>query len=113
MKLAEGWLILAVFALVGLLGLFAELNRRPLMLVEPVHSLSAEVFVTPAPEPIDLNAATAEELAALPGIGEALAEEIVAYRAENGAFASVEALDNVPGIGEGKISAIQSLVFCG
>ena len=113
MKLAEGWLIIAVFALAALFLLLMELNRRPLNIVEPVHSLSAEAFVTPAPEPIDLNAATVEQLAALPGIGTALAEEIVSYRAENGAFASVEGLDNVPGIGEGKIRAIQMLVFCG
>ena len=113
MKLAEGWLIIAVLALVALFLLLMELNRRPLEIVEPVHSLSAEAFVTPAPAPIDLNAATAEQLSALPGIGEALAEEIIAYRMENGAFAAVEALDNVPGIGEAKIQAIQALVFCG
>ena len=113
MKLAEGWLFAAVFALVLLLNLFLELNRRPLSVVEPVHSLSAEAFVTPAPEPIDLNAATADQLAVLPGIGEALAEEIIAYRTENGKFSSVGELDHVPGIGEGKLQAIQALVFCG
>lgn len=113
MKLAEGWLLMAVLALAALLMLFVELDRRPLTIVEPVHSLPVEAFVTPAPEPIDLNAATVEELAALPGIGNALAEEIVAYRAENGPFTAVVELDEVPGIGEGKIQAIQALVFCG
>ena len=114
MRLAEGWLIVAVLALAALSFLLVEMNRRPPTIeVEPVHSLSAEALRTPAPAPLDLNAAGVQELAALPGIGEALAERIVAYREEKGAFASPEELDEVPGIGEGKIAAIQGLVFCG
>ena len=113
-KLAEAWLLIAVFALVVLAGLLVDLSRRPPTIrVAPVHSLFAEALYTPAPAPLDLNTATAQELAALPGIGEALAERIVAYRAENGPFDAVEELDYVSGIGEGKIAAIRKLVFCG
>lgn len=112
--LAEGWLIVAVLALVGLSVLLVDMDRRPPgIVVEPVHSLSAEALATPVPAPLDLNAADAEALAGLPGIGEELAGRIVEYRDANGLFASVEMLDEVPGIGEGKIAAIQGLVFCG
>ncbi len=114
MKLAEGWLIIAVLALAALVFLLVEMNRQPPVIeVEPVHSLSAEALETPTPVPLNLNAASEAELAELPGIGEALAERIAAYREANGPFASVDGLDAVPGIGRGKIDAIQELVFCG
>ena len=49
--------------------------------------------------PLDLNAATAAELDALPGIGPVLAARIVEHRRQHGAFRSVEELLSVPGIG--------------
>jgi len=48
--------------------------------------------------PLDLNTATAGDLDALPGIGPALAQRIVAYRQKNGPFKKVEDLSNVSGI---------------
>lgn len=53
-----------------------------------------------APAAVNINSASAEQLAlALSGIGSAKAAEIVAYRAEHGAFSSVEELLNIKGIG--------------
>ncbi len=50
--------------------------------------------------PIDINTASAEQLAeALNGVGEARAEAIVSYREENGDFEHVDELVNVRGIG--------------
>lgn len=49
---------------------------------------------------VDLNSATAEELAeSLHGVGQAKAEAIVAYREENGGFEHIDELVNVRGIG--------------
>lgn len=59
---------------------------------------------------LDLNSATAAQLTELPGIGEALAERIVAYRDENGPFSSVDELTNVSGIGEKKLDAVRALI---
>jgi competence protein ComEA len=59
---------------------------------------------------IDLNRATANELAALPRIGPALAQRIVAYRAEHGPFASVDDLLSVSGIGPAILEDIRDLV---
>ena len=56
---------------------------------------------------ININVADEEALQTLPGIGEVLAERIVEYRAEHGPFASVDELDNVYGIGEGKLASIR------
>ena len=49
-------------------------------------------------ERVNLNEADLAALAALPGIGETLAERIVAYRHDVHPFASVEELDEVEGI---------------
>ena len=57
---------------------------------------------------VNVNTASAEELEALTGIGPALAEAIVSYRDEHGAFETVEELMNVKGIGEGKLSAFRA-----
>jgi competence ComEA-like helix-hairpin-helix protein len=59
---------------------------------------------------LDLNRATAGELEALPGIGPALAARIVALRAEEGPFRSVDDLDGVPGIGPALLERIRPLV---
>jgi len=51
-------------------------------------------------EAINLNSATALQLAALPGIGVKTAELIVQYRLKNGPFKKIEEVMNVRGIGE-------------
>ncbi len=51
---------------------------------------------------IRINSATAKELEALPGVGEATAEKIYKYREEHGPFRQKEDLMKVPGIGEAK-----------
>ncbi|MBW3655756.1 MAG: helix-hairpin-helix domain-containing protein [Gemmatimonadetes bacterium] len=56
---------------------------------------------------VDVNTASAEELAALPGIGPSLAGRIVAWRATNGRFRSPEALEEVPGIGPATVSRLR------
>lgn len=66
--------------------------------------------LTPDFTPLDLNTATAAELMELPGIGEKLAERIVAYRAANGPFSSVEEIMEVEGIGEGKFADLEGRI---
>jgi len=48
---------------------------------------------------VNLNTATKEELVAVSGIGPARAQAILDYRAQHGAFKSVEELKDVKGIG--------------
>ena len=66
--------------------------------------------IQPDVHPLNLNAASAEELTTLPGIGEALARRILDYRTENGPFQAVEDLLNVSGIGEAKLAGLEGLV---
>ncbi len=60
--------------------------------------------------PVDLNAATPEQLEALPGVGPATAAAIVSHRDNNGPFESVVDLLDVPGIGDAKLAALRDLV---
>ncbi len=64
----------------------------------------------PPAGPLDINTATAAELEELMGIGPVLAQAIVDYRAEHGAFASVDELLEVSGIGEAKLDGIRGEV---
>jgi len=61
-------------------------------------------------ERVYINTATAEELEALPGVGEALAAAIITHRDANGRFENFDDLDAVSGIGEGLISQWQELI---
>jgi competence ComEA-like helix-hairpin-helix protein len=57
-------------------------------------------------ERIDADRATASELARLPRVGLALAKTIVADREAHGPFGGLAALDRVPGVGAGLLSAL-------
>lgn len=56
---------------------------------------------------ISLNDATVADLIKLPGIGEAKANDIIAYRNEHGPFENIEDLKNVSGIGENLFAKIK------
>lgn len=62
---------------------------------------------------LDLNRATREELAALPGLGPALAARIVELRARKGGFARLEELREVRGVGPARMRRLQGLVRVG
>ena len=64
----------------------------------------------PAGQLVNVNTATPAELEALPGIGPVLAESIVAYREEQGPFASIDQLEDVSGIGPVTLEEIRDLV---
>ncbi len=56
---------------------------------------------------VNINKASSEELQELDGIGEALAENIIAYRENNGKFKNIEDIKNVSGIGDSKYEKIK------
>jgi competence protein ComEA len=67
-----------------------------------------------AAEPVNVNTATAEEIAGnLKGIGLSKAQAIVAYREANGAFTHVDELVNVKGIGLKTLDQNRDMILLG
>lgn len=65
-----------------------------------------------ASEPVDINTASAQELALnLTGIGSSKAAAIVAYREEHGGFRHIDDLVNVKGIGLTTIEKNRELIL--
>lgn len=99
----------------------APLARQPAVLGSSVGSgpvpagqpgaALAPVGSNPAkPAVIDLNTATPQQLDDLPGVGPITAAAIVAWRAANGRFTSVDQLADVDGIGPARLEKLRALV---
>ncbi|NLA95434.1 MAG: ComEA family DNA-binding protein [Clostridiaceae bacterium] len=77
---------------------------------EEATGISLDGIMMGAEVKVDLNRATRQELETLPGVGEATAEAIIAYREEHGPFADIEELMQVPGIKEGRFSKLKDRI---
>ena len=62
---------------------------------------------------LDINSATLKQLSDIPGIGEVIAQRILDYRDENGAFRSLDELLNIKGIGESRLQQLQEYLTVG
>ena len=67
-------------------------------------------FVSDKPEVLNINTAAAEELQTLPNIGEKMARRIIDHRTQHGDFSSVDALQDVKGIGPKTIEKLRPFV---
>lgn len=59
---------------------------------------------------ININTASADELKQLPGIGDVLANRIIAYREFNGPYQTVDDLTNVEGVSSTLVDSIRDLI---
>lgn len=71
---------------------------------------SASSGVSGATGLVNINTASAAELQTLSGIGPSMAQSIIDERTQNGAFASVDDLMRVSGIGEKKLAKIKDCI---
>jgi competence protein ComEA len=71
------------------------------------HPAVAEGEAPSSHKTVNLNQATATELARLPRLGPKLADRIVAHRKEHGPFTRVEDLMQVKGVGEKFFTALK------
>lgn len=113
-------IIIAVLALALVAGLScsAYLRSRPLAI--RLEKFDPDVLrQPPQPSPasrpsaavrVNINSASAEELAALSGVGKTLAGRIVAYRDENGLFISAGDIRKVKGIGDALYEKIKDSI---
>lgn len=96
----------------GAVNLAAEVSDGGQLVVPALGAATAGTVAPSDPDDgrIRLNTATTSQLEALPGIGPVLAERIIRYRDEHGAFAEIEDLLDVAGIGEAKLRELRDLV---
>ena len=85
-------------------GLQSGASLAQVSLIIPDHASAS------LPQRIDINRAEAWLLAALPGIGDTHARDIVAYRQQNGLFRNVSDLLRVKGIGQATLDSIKDLI---
>ena len=106
------WLCSACVCLAFVLGLFFGRQHRDGVTVtlttRIAETQSAEITLL-----VNINTASLQQLTALPGIGEAYAQNIIDYREANGPFEAVEELLNVDGIGQSRLEAILDYVTVG
>ena len=90
----------------AVLGWYA-LDRRDM---QPAAFAPAQSAPRQQQAALNVNTATADELEDLPGIGPALAERILAWRAGNGPFSGPEDLQQVSGVGPALCQAIEPFI---
>lgn len=113
-------IVVIALLLIALVAFLAARSRRKLR--EELEKARAAAAATPStlatpavPEPatapaVNLNAASAQDLATLPGVGPVAASAIVAEREANGPFATVDDLVRVKGFGAARVAALRERI---
>ncbi len=112
-KTVSAYLWIALLTAAFTLLLFPYTREAPQEGYRIETQYAAKEETAPRREKLDVNAASAQELETLTGVGPALAAEIVKEREENGAFEALEDLLRVKGIGESKIEGFRYEVIIG
>lgn len=74
---------------------------------------TAPAPAAPDPRPLDINHASVDEIARLPGVGPSLARRIVEERERLGRFDSTDGLRGILGLGPKKLAALREHVTVG
>ena len=77
---------------------------------ERPQNRTTETSTPNKPELLNINTASAEELQTLPNIGAQMAQRILDHRTQHGKFVSVDALQNVKGIGAKTLEKLRPFV---
>lgn len=113
---AVTFLVILILAGAGFWGLRrfapAVFLGKPDLIAVPNDERSQHQAQLPHNKPalLNINTASTEELQTLPNIGEATAQRILDYRTQHGDFDSVDALQNVRGIGAKTLEKLRPFV---
>lgn len=89
-----------------------EIHLSDIENVDYTHTSTSQTEPTRSGK-LNINFATARELAMLPGIGDTNAQHIIDYRNKNGPFLSIDDLLNVKGIGQKRFDSISKYITVG
>ena len=88
-----------------------QATKAVIAATQSASSVKIKNTETPAPHfPININAATQEDLENLPNIGPSKAADIIEYRKLHGLFSKIEDIMNVPNIGPTTFDKIRELI---
>jgi competence protein ComEA len=104
--------LLTVLSFATLLAVHAHAQAQSQTPAAPARTSARQAPAKPATV-VNLNTATAAELAQLPGIGPKTAARIIDYRQKKGPFKKAEELMNVQGIGEKSFLKLKSQISVG
>ena len=96
---------------VGFISSRAVRRVKVIALLAATLILCAEARKRPPEHPLDLNAATAEQLQQLPAVGPGMANAIVEFREKSGPFRRVEDLLAIRGITKQRLDKIRPYVI--
>jgi competence protein ComEA len=106
------WLMIAIFAALVFSGMWIALHRTA-RVDDALTGDNGAAAVRWPDMRVDVNAASASELALLPGVGQRLGERIVEDRAAHGRFATLDDLNRVPGLGAATIDRLRPYAVAG
>ncbi|MBQ3264979.1 MAG: helix-hairpin-helix domain-containing protein [Ruminococcus sp.] len=98
--------LIPIVGLIGLLLVIGVVLFSHAAYQKPPEGYTPQEIGAMGVEPIDINAASAEELGELSALSQKQIESIIAYREENGGFQSIDELTKVEGIGKTTLEKI-------
>lgn len=113
-KKSKIFLYTVIFVLLVCGGLAVEHFEKDAFIMETVATEDSIPYKSDlkdsADGKININSASAKQLAKLKGIGEKMSERIIKYRQDNGPFMSIEEIMKVSGISEKKFEDIKDYI---